>query len=48
MKLVLGNKVVTFGLSQKGKDYLGYILSILFLAFILGSPIILGYLYYFL
>lgn len=48
MKLVLGNKVVTFGLSQKGKDYLGYILAVLFLAGIIGSPIILSYLYYFL
>ena len=48
MKLVFRNKVITFGLSQKGKDYLGYILAILFLAGILASPIILGYLYYFL
>ena len=48
MKLSIGNKVYSLTLSQKGKDYLGYILAILFLAGILASPIILGYLYYFL
>ena len=48
MKLVLGNKVVTFGLSKKGKEFFGYILAVLFLTFVLASPIILSYLYYFL
>ena len=47
MKLSIGNKVYNLTLSQKGKDYLGYILAILFLAGIIGSPIILSYLYYF-
>ena len=48
MKLVTKNKIYTLKLSQKGKDYIGYILAILFLAFILAAPIILGFLYYFL
>ena len=47
MKLVTKKRVYTLKLSQKGKDYLGYILAILFLAGIIGSPIILSYLYYF-
>ena len=47
MKFSIGNKVVSIKLSNQGKDYIGYILSILFLAFIFGSPILLAYFYYF-
>ena len=45
MKFSIGNKVVSIKLSNQGKDYIGYILSILFLAFVLASPIILGFLF---
>ncbi len=48
MKLVTTKRVYSLTLSKKGKEFFGYILAILFLAGIIGSPIILSYLYYFL